>query len=230
MTDSFVFYRSFYEAIKNLDFEEQGKAYNAIMSYAFDGDESTADGVARVIFVMAKPQIDANAERRINGKRGGRPKKITDGSDNSENKKPMVLKTEEIKKPMVLQNVEIEKPNVNDNVNVNDNDNVNDNNNDIQEESAINIILASGKLYNVPIADIENFKKAYPNISVESELMKAASWCRSNPKNRKTEKGINRFINGWLSRCTSSPVYNGSNNRGFDSNEYLKELMEGNDE
>lgn len=220
MTDSFVFYRSFYEAIKNLDFEEQGKAYNAIMSYAFDGDESTADGVARVIFVMAKPQIDANAERRINGRRGGRPKK----------EKPMVIENEENKKPMVLQNAEIEKPNVNDNVNVNVNDNVNDNNNDIQEESEINIILASGKLYNVPIADIENFKKAYPNISVESELMKAASWCRSNPKNRKTEKGINRFINGWLSRCTSSPVYNGSNNRGFDSNEYLKELMEGSDE
>ena len=150
MTDSFVFYRSFYEAIKNLDFEEQGKAYNAIMSYAFDGDQTTADGIAHVIFVMAKPQIDANAERRINGRRGGRPKK----------EKPLVIENEEIKEPMVFKNDEIEKPN--------DNVNVNDNVNDIQEESAINIILASGDLYNVPIADIESFKNAYPNISVES--------------------------------------------------------------
>lgn len=220
MTDSFVFYRSFYEAINNLDFEEQGKAYNAIMSYAFDGDETTAEGIAHVIFVMAKPQIDANAERRINGRRGGRPKK----------EKPMVIENEENKKPMVLKNDEIEKPNDNVNVNVNVNDNVNDNNNDIQEESAINIILASGDLYNVPVADIESFKKAYPNISVESELMKAASWCRSNPKNRKTTKGINRFLNGWLSRCTSTNTYNSNNNRGFDSNEYLKELMEGSNE
>ena len=120
MKNSIIFYRSFYEAIKNLSFEEQGKAYNAIMQYAFDDTESDVDGGARLIYIMAKPQIDANNMRKINGAKGGRPKK-------NHEEKPMVIEESETEKPMVISEEEVLKPNEelvinNDNVNVNDND------------------------------------------------------------------------------------------------------------
>ena len=116
MRESFVFYASFYEAIKNLEPLEKAKAYDAIAHYSLTGEilEDT-DGIAKIIFTMAKPQIEANQKRFVASKKGGRPKK--EKTNGFENKKPMVLKNEENKKP----NVNV---NVNDNVNVKVNDNV----------------------------------------------------------------------------------------------------------
>lgn len=69
MRDSVVFYRSFYEAIQNLPETEQVKAYTAIMEYALNGLQLEIDGVAAAIFLLVKPQIDANNKRYENGKR-----------------------------------------------------------------------------------------------------------------------------------------------------------------
>ena len=112
MRDSVVFYKSFWEAIRDLSEEDQLKAYNAIFDYAFDGKEPEGSGIASAVFKLVKPQIDANNARYENGKKGaeygvlgGRPKK--------ENPK------ETPKKP---QENPTQTPNVNVNVNVNDND------------------------------------------------------------------------------------------------------------
>lgn len=120
--ESFIFYESFYEAIKLLPKEEKADAYEAIAEYSLTGAEPTnLQGMAKVIFTMARPQIDANNKRRLNGAMGGRPKKETDGF---ESEKPMVFENEETEKPLVMKNESDKKPNVNDNVNVNVNDNV----------------------------------------------------------------------------------------------------------
>lgn len=117
--DSFVFYRSFYEAIQDIPKKHQVAIYSAIFSYAFDGEEPTLCGVSNAIWKAIRPQLDASAKRYDNakkgaeyGKLGGRPKKT------DENKKP--LKGYENKTP----NVNV---NVNDNVNVNVNANANSN-------------------------------------------------------------------------------------------------------
>lgn len=111
MKDSFVFYRSFYDGIKELNVEERDKVYTAIFEYQFDGIEIELTGIEKAIFSLIKPQLDANNLRFENGCKGGRPKKEkTNGY--------------ETKKPMVLKNSKIKKPNVNDNENVNVNDNV----------------------------------------------------------------------------------------------------------
>jgi len=78
MREGFIFYRSFREAISDLQPEDQLKAYNAIFDYALDGIEPEVKGVASAIFKIAKPQIDANNQRYMNGKKGGRPKKHSD--------------------------------------------------------------------------------------------------------------------------------------------------------
>ena len=72
--DSFVFYRSFYEAIKCLTPAEQLNCFNAIAQYALDGEEPQVEGAAKGIFLSVKPQIDTNKRRYVNGCKGGKPK------------------------------------------------------------------------------------------------------------------------------------------------------------
>ena len=84
MRDSLVFYRSFYEAVKDLPAEEFKEAVSAIMEYGLNDEEQAPSGAAKVFLIMAKPLIDANNKKHENGKKGaefgklgGRPKKET---------------------------------------------------------------------------------------------------------------------------------------------------------
>ena len=52
--ESFVFYKSFYDAICDL---------------ALNGNETKLTGVAKTIFILIKPQILANTKRYENGKK-----------------------------------------------------------------------------------------------------------------------------------------------------------------
>jgi hypothetical protein len=74
MRDSFVFYRSFYEAIRELPRDIQGEVYTCIMEYALYGiTTENLKPIARSIFMLVKPQIDINYQRFLNGNKGGRP-------------------------------------------------------------------------------------------------------------------------------------------------------------
>lgn len=77
MRDSFVFYRSFYEAIRELPRDVQGEIYTAIMEYSLYGRETEQlKPIARSVFVLIKPTLDANNARYLNAKKGGAPKGI----------------------------------------------------------------------------------------------------------------------------------------------------------
>ena len=108
--DSMVFYSSFAEAIKLMPKEQQLEALWAIIDYGLDdtAPDQNANAMAKVIFQMAKPQIDANVKRKANGMMGGRPK-----NNGCEDEEPMVIESEN-------HRLETEKPNVNVNDNVND--------------------------------------------------------------------------------------------------------------
>ena len=112
MRESFIFYKSFYDSIKELDPKEQVKIYNAIFKYEFEKEEPTLTGVCKSIMTLILPQLEANDKRYENGKKGGRPKT----------------------KKQPNNNQTITKKQPNDNVNVNVNDNVNDNVNVILKE------------------------------------------------------------------------------------------------
>ena len=64
MRESFVFYRSFYDAIKDLPRDVQGEIYTAIMEYSLYGKETeNLKPIARSVFTLMKPQIDVNNKR-----------------------------------------------------------------------------------------------------------------------------------------------------------------------
>ena len=76
MRDSFVFYRSFYEALKEMDKNVQADCLMALAQYALDGDMPGLTPEVRMFMTLAKPQIDANNQKFVNGSKGGRPKRI----------------------------------------------------------------------------------------------------------------------------------------------------------
>lgn len=124
--DSIIFYKSFYEAIKNIPNEEQLKLYNAIFSYSFTETEpKIEEGIAKAMFILMKPNIDsANARYKAsieNGKKGGRPKSETQEKPNNN---PTITQEKPNDNPTKTQ----DKPSQNLNYNVDDNVDVKDNN------------------------------------------------------------------------------------------------------
>ncbi len=107
--DSYIFYRSFYEAIKEIPELEQLAVYKAISIYALEQEEIELKGIAKAIFSLVKPQLDANYKKYENGKQ---KKSKTEAKDKQRTSK-------------IGTNVNVNE-NVNDNVNVNENNNVND--------------------------------------------------------------------------------------------------------
>ncbi len=71
--DSFIFYRSFQEGINELSEVEQLIIYRSIASYALNRQEPELEGTTKLVWLLIKPQIDANWRRYNNGCRGGAP-------------------------------------------------------------------------------------------------------------------------------------------------------------
>ena len=186
LRDSVVFYRSFADAIKTLQEEEQLAALWGVIEYGLDEKIPDGNGVATAIYLMAKPQIDANNKRYQNGAKGGRPRTKQEPNDN--------------------QTITKQEPK--ENVNVNVKEKVNDNKKpsapDDESPCAGRFLLNDGTEYAVSENDVVLYQQLYPGIDVSQELRNIQAWCLSNPKNRKTKAGAKRFLNGWLSRAQNS--------------------------
>ena len=127
--ESFVFYKSFLDAIELLPEGEQLKAFKLIAHYGANGEMPEGEQtLANAIFLMAKPNIDATKEKRSNGKKGGRPAKETEKNAEKEIEKPVVIENENHRLSKPESNVDVNvnvDGNVDVNVNVNDDVNVN---------------------------------------------------------------------------------------------------------
>lgn len=72
---------------------------------------------------------------------------------------------------------------------------------DAADETEITIPLADGTDHPVTLAEVAEWEHAYPTTDVMAELRKARAWCIANPANRKTARGVGKFLNGWLTRA-----------------------------
>ena len=69
------------------------------------------------------------------------------------------------------------------------------------EQPGFKIPLKDGSLFPLPDNELQMLKMAYPKINVDDELGKMIAWAVCNPSQRKTKRGILRFVNGWLNRA-----------------------------
>lgn len=123
--ESFVFYRSFFEALDNADEQTQLIMYRAIAMYGLNRTEPELTGLALVMWKLIKPQMEANWRRFENGckgasygNRGGAPMGNRNAMKSTPNQRQPVTKTTP-KQPQINPKT---TPNVNDNVNDNEND------------------------------------------------------------------------------------------------------------
>lgn len=83
---AFLFYESYYRAADEMSVKDKAAFVLALCAYIFDGTEPELKGTAKVAWLLTKPVIDSDVNRRKNGKKGGRPKakKQNHGFENSE--------------------------------------------------------------------------------------------------------------------------------------------------
>lgn len=118
MRESFVFYSSFYEALKELPEETQLELYKALCEYSFNDNIPELSPVAKAMFTVMKPNIDKAAARYTasveNGRKGGAPK-----GNNNAHKNNLKQPRNNLKQPRNNLNVDDnDNDNVDDNVNV----------------------------------------------------------------------------------------------------------------
>jgi len=70
------------------------------------------------------------------------------------------------------------------------------------EPPKVAITLPSNRGEEVPIMEtlVAEYVLAYPKLDINGELRRMRVWLVSNPKERKTSRGMLRFVNGWLER------------------------------
>lgn len=180
--DSFIFYKSFYEAIKETDKETQNQLFNAICQKALYEKDIELTGTARILYVLIKPQLEANSKRYADGKKGGRPKKETTGY-----------------KKEKTTGFENEKPNKNNNVNENVNENENVNNNDNVSDSCVDGLQKVVDFYNENIGlitpyGLEVLEDYAKEMSVDLIIYAMQI---SVEANKRTIKYIKAILNNW---------------------------------
>lgn len=62
------------------------------------------------------------------------------------------------------------------------------------------LILNDGSEWRPTEALFAEYVRLYPNVDVKQQFNVMRSWCLSNPKKRKTKRGVARFVNSWLTR------------------------------
>lgn len=73
-----------------------------------------------------------------------------------------------------------------------------------RQEAVYELLLNDGTNYSVCLEEIQKYQGLYPAVDIDQEFRKMIGWIDSNQLNRKTRRGINKFINGWISRAQDS--------------------------
>ena len=218
MADGFVFYRSFADALDELDPEIFKEIMQAVYRYALDGIEpEDLSAMGKLAFSLIRPQIDANAVRRSHGQNGGRPKKekpvvIESETSGYETENQWLLKNENLKTSgYETENHRLsdEKPKEKEKEKEKVKEKVKEKDKDICPEQAPAdceaLPLNDGEEWRPTKADLDEWIRLYPAVDVKQEIRNMRGWCASNPSRRKTRAGIKRFVTAWLSREQSKP-------------------------
>ncbi len=138
MAESFVFYKSFGNALKKIPAESYKECMQALIDYAIDGVEPESDDpFVSMFFELARPQVDANERRREAGGKGGQANRSKGEASAKQNEASAKQTEANVKQNEANRKQTEAKPKQNEasakqteaNVNVNANANVNDKDN-----------------------------------------------------------------------------------------------------
>ena len=65
--ETMIVYRSFFESLKGCEKTVQADVWNAIFEMGFNQKEVELEGLSKTLWLLIKPQIEANLKRFING-------------------------------------------------------------------------------------------------------------------------------------------------------------------
>jgi hypothetical protein len=65
--ETMIVYRSFFESLKGCQKEVQADVWNAIFEMGFNQKEVELEGLSKTLWLLIKPQIEANLKRFLNG-------------------------------------------------------------------------------------------------------------------------------------------------------------------
>jgi len=68
------------------------------------------------------------------------------------------------------------------------------------DTAAITLLLNDGTEHPVYQSQVAAWAQLYPAVDIEQELRNIKGWVDANPRKRKTRRGINAFLNSWLTR------------------------------
>ena len=75
-TDAFTFFSSYYDGASLMDEADRKDFIVGLIDFAFTGKEPNFSGDrAKMAWEFVKPSVEAGVKNRVNGKKGGRPKK-----------------------------------------------------------------------------------------------------------------------------------------------------------
>ena len=199
--DSFVFYRSFFEAISKLPTEYRLELYEAICQYSLYGEVPELSAISQAILILIKPNIDASKKRHDssieNGKRGGRPKKASFENLTETETKPK----ENLNVDMdVDMDADMDADAERDIITAESSDELPAETKTDEEKTNLMLPLLDGTEYFVTQQDMDFWHSAFPAVDIEQEIFRMKAWLEANPKNKKTAHGVKRFIVNWLNR------------------------------
>jgi hypothetical protein len=81
----------------------------------------------------------------------------------------------------------------------------------ISDPPVVTIPLLDGSEYPITQSDIDEWQKTYPALDVLQRLRAIREWNISNPKNRKTKRGVRSHITRWLDKDQNKARASGGN-------------------
>ena len=74
--------------------------------------------------------------------------------------------------------------------------------------------------------DYDKWQDTFPAVDVLAQLKRMALWCDDNPKNRKTSRGVRKFISSWLSKEQDRAQRVNPGFKKYDNAANIKKMME----
>lgn len=78
------------------------------------------------------------------------------------------------------------------------------------EPAIVSLPLVDGSEFRFTEAYAEELRPAFPAVDVRQQAHQMRAWLESNPRNRKTHRGIGRFVFRWLERAQNSASRGGT--------------------